>query len=384
MLDIKEKYCPLPWTSIYHQLGNNSPCHCIRDLPSMEPMQYVKSDIRQALKEDFVNDKFPSQCNFCESRESMGIKSTRKETIRWFNTNRPETRKYELNEDVDVMRLELRFSNLCNFKCRMCEPYSSSELAKELAEYDGYKFPAFGSETVIRSDQKQIEELKQLAHKIKALCFTGGEPFLIKEYYDFMDYLVEEDLAKDIGVEVFTNCSTYNEKFISRLMQFKSVRFVASIDGVGKTAEYIRHGTKWNVVRENILRFAQLPFDFHFNTAISQYTLFDVSNLAKFLMEVYEVNNNIKTKCYAVISPYDLHFLNTPIALRQRMYDEIDDAIRILTPDNFAIFTKEIADMKANLETTPPMDDKVFIEFTEKLDKRRNESFEDVFGMKLK
>lgn len=384
MLDIKEKYCPLPWTSIYHQVGNNSPCHCIRNLPSMGPMEYVKSDIRQSLKEDFLNDKFPSQCVLCESRESMGIKSTRKEVIQWFNTNRPETKKYELHDDNDVLRLELRFSNLCNFKCRMCEPYSSSELAKELAEHEGFEFFDFGSETVIRSDQKQIEELKQLAHKIRSLCLTGGEPFLIKEYYDFMDYLIEQDLAKDIIIEVYTNCSTYNEKFISRLLKFKHVRFVASIDGVGKTAEYIRHGTKWNVVRENILRFAQLPFEFHFNSAISQYTLFDVSSLAKFLMEVYEVNKSIKTKCYAVVTPYDLHFLNTPESMRQRVYDEVEKAIEILTVDNFAIFKKEIAGMKANMQSTSPQHPEMFIVYTQKLDDRRNENFEEVFGMPLR
>lgn len=378
MLDIKDKFCPLPWTSVYHQLGNNSPCHCIRDIPAMSPMQYMKSDIVRSLKQDFVNDKFPSQCNMCERREAMGLKSTRKEAIRWYN-EKYQTNKFEVDEDVSLFRIELRFSNLCNFKCRMCEPYSSSELAREMKEHS-----EFHLDPVIHSSDDQIEELKKLAHQIRSLCLTGGEPFLIKEYYDFMDYLIEQDLAKNIFVEVFTNCSTYNEKFISRLLKFKHVRFVASIDGVGKTAEYIRHGTKWETVRENILRFAKLPFDFHFNTAISQYTLLDVSSLAKFLMEIYEVNNNIKTKCYAVIAPHDLHFLNMPAHHRPRAIDEVNKAVEILTVSNFDIFAKEIVDMKTNLENTEPVNPLAYIEFTEKLDKRRNENFKDVFGISLR
>jgi organic radical activating enzyme len=382
MIDMKnDKFCPLPWTSIYHQLGNNSPCHCVRGIPSMPPMQYLESDELRHMKENFLNNKFTSHCTMCESREQMGIKSTRREVIKWFN-KRTET-KYSMDDKFSIRRLELRFSNLCNFKCRMCEPYSSSEIARELKKYETFQLAI--DDPVIRSSDQQIEELKKIAHNINVLCLTGGEPFLIKEYYDFMDYLVEKDLAKNIMIEVFTNCSTYNEKFISKLLQFRQVRFVVSIDGVDQTAEYIRHGTKWETVRENILRFAKLPFDFHYNTAISQYTLLDVENLAKFLMEVYEVNKGIQTKCYAVIAPSELHFLNMPKHHRPRVYEQIDKAVEILNVSNFDILTNELLDLKRNLQENPePVDLMAYVEFTEKLDKRRNENFKDVFGISLR
>ena len=370
-----DKFCPLPWTSIYHQLGNNSPCHCVRDIPSMTPMQYMKSDTIRLIKKNFLENKFTPHCSMCERREAMGLKSTRKEALRYFDGN-----KFELDEQTNLFRIELRFSNLCNFKCRMCEPYSSSEIARELKEYENFQI----DDPVIHSSEDQIEELKKLAHQIQSLCLTGGEPFLIKEYYDFMDYLIEKDLAKNITIELFTNCSTYNEKFISRLLKFKHVRFTVSIDGVGKTAEYIRHGTKWETVRENVLNFAKLPFEFCYNTAISQYTLLDVEKLAEFLMEVYSVNNTIGTRCYAVISPFDLHFLNMPKHHRQRAYEQIDKAVEILNVSNFDILTKELLDMKRNLQENPePPNPWAFIMFTKKLDERRNENFEDVFGLSL-
>lgn len=383
MLNDKDKYCPLPWTSIYHQLGTNSPCHCVRGLPTLSPMKYVKSNVLYNMKKSFINNEFPRECNKCETRESMGLKSTRKEALTLIEKyNIPE--KYNTDSDTGVIRLELRFSNLCNFKCRMCEPYSSSELAKEMMEYDNFRFPEFGSNSVIHTDKKQIEELKKLSHNLKVLCLTGGEPFLIKEYYDFLDYLIENDLAKNITVELFTNCSVYNEKFISRLLKFKTVRFVVSIDGVGKTAEYIRHGTKWDVVKENIFKFSQLPFEFYYNTAISQYTLFDIENFAKFLIELYELNKNISTKCYAVISPSELHFLNMPSHLKKHTIEQINNAVEILKPDNFSILCKEILGIKNLLENTKSENENSFIEFTKRLDKIRNESFEDVFGLSLR
>lgn len=377
MLDIKDNYCPLPWTSLYHQLGTNSPCHCVRGFTLMSPNEYTQSEQRLSLKNSFEKNEFPSACHMCPSREKMGLKSTRKEAIRFFNETY-NVEKFKVEDDIKFLRFELRFSNLCNYKCRMCEPYSSSEIAKEMLANG-----EISGNTVIRSSQQDIEELKALSHNLRSLCLTGGEPFLIKEYYDFLDYLIEQDLASNIEVEIFTNCSVYNDKLISKLMKFKSVRFVVSIDGVGKTAEYIRHGCDWKTVRENALKFAKLPFNFYFNTAISQYTLLDVSNLAKFLIELYEVNNTIKTKCYSVIAPADLHFMNMPIHHRAKAFSEIDEAVRILTPSNFDIFNKEILGMKENISSRDPVDPDAYVRFTKKYDALRNENFEDVFGISL-
>lgn len=382
MLDVNEKYCPVPWTSLYHHLNKNSPCHCVREIPVMSPLEFLESSVLQHIKKDLYNNTFPKECNVCERRESLGIKSTRKEGIRAFNEIHPEFTKLNPNVETKIKRLELRFSNLCNFKCRMCEPYSSSEIARDMITLEGSNFNNF--EPIVESSKEQIEQLKNVCGDLEILCLTGGEPFLIKEYYDFLDFLIEKDLAKNITVELFTNCSTYNDKFISRLLKFKSVNFVVSIDGVDKTAEYIRYGTKWNVVKENILKFAKLPFQFYFNTAISQYTLLDVSSLAKFLMELYNINNNIKTKCYAVVIPKELHFLNMPGHHKEKVYKEIDEATEILKPQNFSIFVKEINDMKINLKNIITANHNEYVEFTEKFDKRRGQNFEEVFSISLK
>lgn len=381
-----DKFCPQPWKSVYFQINASSPCHCIRHFDHTSPIQYGESNKLRAMKQKFLNNEFPSECRPCEFRESVGLKSTRKESISSLKEigGTYSSEHFNLDDEFKPVRLELRFSNLCNYKCRMCEPYSSSEIAKELIEHEGFSFKDFPNQSVLYTNQSHIDEFKQLAPNLKSIDLTGGEPFLIKEYYEYLDYLIENGYNKNIEIDTFTNCSVYNPIMIEKFHKFRSVRFVVSIDGVGKTAEYIRHGTKWETVRENALRFAKLPFNFYFNTAISQYTLLDMSNLAKFLMELYEANNNIKTKCYAVILPKLLNFINMPLHHRGRASDEIDKAVEILTPSNFDIIKKEILGMKKVLQETIPKDDKGYIEFTEKLDKRRNENFEDVFGISLR
>jgi hypothetical protein len=167
------------------------------------------------------------------------------------------------------------------------------------------------------------------------------------------------------------------------MLQFNKVQFTMSIDGVGKTAEYQRHGTKWDVVRNNVLRFVNMPIDVIYNTAISPYVLLDVAALAKFLMELYELNPNIRTRCYSVIAPEALHFENMNADLRKIAIEQIDKAVEILTPSNFDILTKELRGIKHRLETTKPVNPTLFAQYTQVLDVVRDESFEEVFGYKL-
>ena len=382
MLKQEDNFCPAPWTSLYHMVNKNSPCHTNRSFNVETPMQYFSSDRLKQIKEDFHNNVFTESCAMCKAREDHGLKSTRKEIIRIFNAH---TSHDKLSvQAAPLKRIELRLSNLCNYKCRMCEPYSSSELALEMITHSKFNFPDNAAgEHVLKTSEEQIDELKKLSHTIEVLCLTGGEPFLIKQYYDFLDYLIENDLSKNIIVELYTNCSVYNEKMIEKLLKFKAVRLVVSIDGVGKTAEYIRHGTKWETVKQNIFAFAQLPFYLHFNTAISPYTLFDVYRLSEFLVELYERNKNIKTKCYSVITPIELHYNNMSVEHRKIAIDQIDKACEILVQDNFKIFVKELQDLKNILITNDPIDPNRFIEFTQRLDSIRNENFEEVFGFSL-
>jgi sulfatase maturation enzyme AslB (radical SAM superfamily) len=326
-----------------------------------------------------MNDKIPKSCHMCYERESRNLKSTRQQFIERYK----DTENFDYTKKF--VRLELRSSNLCNFKCRMCDASSSSEIQKEDEKYP--LLQTYRESNSIKFDiEDNIDELKWFVDnypELKHLCFTGGEPMLIKQYYQLMDYIIEKDLHENITLDLFTNCSVYNPLFIDKMLKFKKVILCMSIDGVGKTAEYQRHGTKWDVVEKNILRFVTMPKDIMFNTSISPYVLLDVSSLAKFLMRLYEINNNLGARCYSVFVPPVLHFENMNHDLRNIAYEEIDKAVEILSPDNFNIFKKELIGIKSRLQTTEPNNPRQFAQYTHLLDKVRDESFEEVFGYKL-
>lgn len=374
----KEFFCPAPWNSMYQQGNNASPCHANRNNFGLSPKEYFESDFLRSVKDDFLNGRVPPSCIACHDREKLGIKSTRQSVFKsrsggMLNYDRDS---FTLDSNHAIRRLEIRTTNLCNFKCRMCNEDSSSEIARENGR----------AEPVYYSSEKVIKELKEMTlDDLRVLCLTGGEPMLIKEYYDFLDLLIEKNFSDKISVELFTNCSVYNPLFIERLKQFNEVRFVMSIDGVGKTAEYQRKGTVWETVEKNIYNFVVMPepFQLFFNTAISSYVLLDASSLAKFLMKLHGMNDTIKTKCYSTIYPEALHFVNMDLESKKRAIEQIDMACEILTPSNFDIITKEFRNIKRILIENEPKDPNLFINYTRILDRKRNERFEDVFGYKL-
>jgi hypothetical protein len=157
-----------------------------------------------------------------------------------------------------------------------------------------------------------------------------------------------------------------------------------SIDGVGKTAEYIRHGTDWATVEKNVLAFNSLPkpVNAYITVAISAYTLLDVSSLAKFLMTLQEKNANIGIKCYTVLMP-GLRFQNAPKHLQERMLAEVEQAIEILTASNYEIFKNELKNLRTKLIPLKENYTNLFYEFTQKFDEIRDENFEQTFGIPL-
>jgi len=400
----REKFmCPAPWSHIYYQINSPSPCHLIRNAHlNMTPSEYLKSDWLKNLKQELLDGKVPSACSNCKRKEDLGLKSTRGAFWNYYNMG-PEP--YYENQwfynrlDIDTptrpKRIELRFSNLCNMKCRMCDETSSSEWAKEKLKHNlpahehlnpGDSFNT-REHTLLKITEDKIAGLKdpELLQNLNKVCFTGGEPFLIKEYYDYLDFLLENNMQSKVRIETFTNCSVYNPLFVERLSKFKSVELVMSIDGVGPTAEYIRHGVSWDTVSANVRKFNALgePFKPQITVAISVYTLLDVANLAKFLMELSDQNENISIKCYSVLA-HGMNFRDAPLHLRDRLLTQLDQAIDILTANSWKVFKNELENIRTSLAGLPkPYQPEEFFRVTQELDTIRGESFEKTFGLPL-
>jgi MoaA/NifB/PqqE/SkfB family radical SAM enzyme len=94
---------------------------------------------------------------------------------------------------------------------------------------------------------------------VKILGFTGGETILQPEVNLLIDYVIEQDLAKDMIITILTNASDFPDQLVEKFRQFKKVLYTVSIDGVGAVIEYQRRGANWATIEENVAKIQASP-----------------------------------------------------------------------------------------------------------------------------
>jgi sulfatase maturation enzyme AslB (radical SAM superfamily) len=365
-------YCSLVFNGIFYQNNSASPC-CAMEPEPASPNEYIVSKKTLKLQQDITNGLKPNRCDNCWTREKFGYKSIRLSFLH---------RQKQLNK---ITHMELRESNLCNFACRMCNANDSIVIEREIKANPELQqfFSLYDEKPTTNENWNQILEL---AKNVESVILTGGEPMLMKRYFDFLDYLISIG-KQNIRLIIYTNGSVYNPIFVEKIKKFPNMSLFISIDAIEKVAEYQRRGTKWNVVRENILRFTELPITIKLHSTMIAYSVLDVSRLADFFIELSQTKMNATLLPFTAQfarEPKALEFVNLNRELKFRAIQEIDGAIQKLSDHNiFKIYVKELSSARRQLLTRKDGKYDLFVRMTKALDASRNESFEEVFGYKL-
>ena len=267
-------------------------------------------DIRIAM----IEGKRIEGCTVCYDQEANGRTSNRQHSIQEWNwrlgrehLNRLVAEAVDNNGhlDSDPVYLDLRLGNLCNLKCRMCNPWNSSQIVKEHAdlvanspEYGEVWRKTFGKFPVTVMDDQQWfdhdilwDQVISLIPKLKKVYMTGGEPTLIKNNFKFMQACIDQG-RKDIVLFFNTNCTNINKKFLELIAQFDQVNINASMDGIGIVNEYIRAPSDWKLISENIEKLAQMPnVNLGVTPTIQVYNVFDIVNMLEWVEDLNKKYN---------------------------------------------------------------------------------------------
>lgn len=268
---MSETYCKLPFVHFYTEpKGEVKPC-CIAG-GFDEPLNLKDNTIEEAfnssqmkqLRKDMLDGKRNKVCDVCYKREDATGHSPRLQ----FNEN-PLWKHPTVNEDYSVVsnfkHIDIRFSNLCNFKCRMCNHTFSSHWYN-----DSKKLNTIGSndKKVLKASDTIVEDLIPHLSEVKSFYFAGGEPLIMPEHYKVLKYLHDtfpkkefyisdkENLnAIDIAIHYNTNLSVikYDEKSLIDIWKsFKQIFLSISCDGIGKVGEYQRTGFNTDKFEQNL------------------------------------------------------------------------------------------------------------------------------------
>jgi hypothetical protein len=172
---------------------------------------------------------------------------------------------------MPTISFDYRFSNLCNFKCRMCGELLSSSWEAEKKTHKLWspeehpfmipdvkkKMNSFTVDVVEPEFRKAIDE-----GIVEEIYWVGGEPLMYEIHWETLENMTQAGTAKDCFLRYNSNLSrvTYKGKNLyDYLPQFKDWMMCASIDGTGKIGEFIRTGLVWEEWLENFKQGVALP-----------------------------------------------------------------------------------------------------------------------------
>ena len=255
-------FCMMPWvhTHIWPN-GNAFPC-CMSDsdivfgnLNDSSLEEIWNNEKYKKLRKNMLNEKESPECTRCYEMEKSNIWTLRKNTNKYYisHWDRVETTQDDGSvEEVNMGYMDIRVSNICNFRCRTCGPELSSAWYEDHSKLYGQP-PENPKMMNIANNEKFWNELQPLLLTVEEACWAGGEPIITEEHYKILDFWIENKM-KDVRLRYTTNFSNLYFKKKSILdywNSFNDVRIAASLDGMGKRGELIRAGTEWDVIEDN-------------------------------------------------------------------------------------------------------------------------------------
>lgn len=271
LLNESKTFCMLPWMHIHATpLGKIFPCcvakgHAIGHNSELSLREAFNSSEMKALRLDMLAERKNPFCVDCHKHESeYNNGSFRMDANqrfgKHFDTVVPKTKDDGKVVNFTMRYLDIRFNNICNFKCRTCNSEYSSQWEREDLVHKGIKLmsPNSTSNTVTL-----LEEAVQHIPYLEEVYFAGGEPLITSEHYTLLEEMIRQNRT-DVILRYNTNLSvlSFKDKDLLSLWQHfqNKIQVVCSFDHYGQRAQYLRNGTIWPDIQENYKKIRALPY----------------------------------------------------------------------------------------------------------------------------
>lgn len=375
-------FCILPWVHLAtNASGNIRPCcnskpgkNFIKDPNTGLPYKLGKAPLNKIwnspdyieLRRALLNGERPETCERCWKEEDTGIESLRQAWMhRWI-----EDKEYKQEADFDIRYADIRMGNMCNLKCRMCNPYASNQwleewsLVADALSDDEYKRLSGKGWPWYRYTQFE-DNINALLPTIEEIYLTGGEPTIIKEHEYILDKVIESGRAKKVKIKYNTNLTNVPNYLLEKWKEFKAIKCNVSIDAVGDLDRYIRYPSNWKKIEENFLKIRQL--DNVVNEIHCTVQMYNITRLHEFLDWAEPFGHKIY-----------LNILNHPEELNIRVLpNELKEQVA-KTLSNYTYIDKVqgVIDYMNSKDESHKLEK--FFHYTKQLDTSRNQNLFDI------
>lgn len=284
----------LPWTHLHaFPDGRAYPCclsvdrHPIGDLHKNTMAEVWNDQPLRDMRVNMLADKPSKECTKCYEQESNGFFSMRNSSNKAFGHHIGKvdnTQSDGTYSDFKLRYYDIRFSNLCNFKCRSCGSIFSSNWYKEEEKLYGPRpYPQIAIAGRHKDDMWE-QMLPHIPH-LEQIYFAGGEPLIMEEHYRILKELADRDMFH-VRLQYNTNFSELKFKgqdVLELWKLFDNVSVGASLDGSYARGEYIRKGQNWAETVENRERMLRVcpDVDFYVSSTVSIFNVLHVPDFHK-------------------------------------------------------------------------------------------------------
>ncbi|NQU67276.1 MAG: twitch domain-containing radical SAM protein [Candidatus Marinimicrobia bacterium] len=282
------KGCILPWM---HMMGNlNGEYHAccfakyhhgddVLGFHNQSLLDVWNNPPYKNLRNQLLKGEIPAECNeVCFGLEDSGGVSNRQQVNHRFQQyahlqNQTEADGYQ---PTIPKYLDIRFGNLCNFRCRMCGPKSSTGWYEEVKINNGKIIDPFTENELFWKDVSII------APHLSDVYFAGGEPFLQNGHYKLIEYLISTGHSRNISLQYNSNLSHRNYKNFDLKQlwsHFKQISIWPSCEGFGEKVEYSRSGFNWKLFEENCRYFKR-----EIDTVSAVINIYSISSMPELIL----------------------------------------------------------------------------------------------------
>ena len=281
-----ETLCMAPWTHTYLSPQTERRMCCASREPAQNFEQYIdtragtgqyipvtleqhwNSDHMRSVRRRMLAGETLPECEVCND------KLLNTDVYRSYFNNLFGNKYDKVVEQTDAegyttmlpVSWDYRFSNLCNFKCRMCGDMLSSAWESEQRQHNMINWYDPKNNWMQPEIKTQIEEFQTTqieaefasaveSHRVEEVYWVGGEPLMYEQHWRYMQRIIELGDGPNVYARYNTNLSRINYRGINLfrdiLSRLRDWQVCASLDGTGRIGEYIRTGLKYDSWLEN-------------------------------------------------------------------------------------------------------------------------------------
>jgi len=339
-----ESFCMLPWIHLHAWPdGRAYPCclavarHPIGNFKEKSMREIWNDEPMREMRVNMLADRKCKECADCYEQEAAGFASMRNNSNKnfaQFIDSVDQTLPDGTYPDFRLHYWDVRFSNICQLKCRSCGSIFSSRWYDDDVKLWGkelrprVQFAGRHEDDVWEQMQEHIPHLEQI-------YFAGGEPLIMEEHNRILKLLIEKGNTR-VRLIYNTNLNELNYKKESVLdlwKHFPTVCVAASLDDMGDRAEIIRSGTDWCKVEQNIrdLKRECPHIDFMISPTLSMMNIWNFTKFHRYMVDqgfiqAKDFNLNI------LQGPKDYRIDMLPTDIKLKFKQQFEEHIEYLKP----------------------------------------------------